>query len=314
MSIAIEGLWHTYDDAPVLAGLDLSVPAGSIWGLVGANGAGKTTTLRILASLLRPDRGTVRVAGVDALAEPRALRTVLGYMPDGARVDDRLTVAELLDFFAAAWGLGGPARRRAVVATLELCALGPVRDRLVPELSKGQRQRVLLARTLLHDPKVLVLDEPASDLDPRARIELRVLLQQIRALGKTILLSSHILPELEPLCDGVAILVGGRVAAAGELSVVALRASGLDATWDLRFTAPAPDVARRLRELGLTVEVAPSGGGACVSVRMAGGDAAMADLVVRLVAAGVPPVGIAPRRAGLEGAFLDLTDGGSPCA
>lgn len=313
MSITIEGVWHSYDDAVVLRGLDLDVPAGAIWGLVGANGAGKTTTLRILASLLRADHGRVRVAGVDVQTEPRALRSVLGYMPDGARIDDHVTVAELLEIFAAAWGLRAMARRRAVAATLELCALGPVRDRLVPELSKGQRQRVLLARTLLHDPKVLVLDEPASDLDPRARIELRVLLQQIRGLGKTILLSSHILPELEPLCDGVAILVGGRVAAAGALSAVAHRGAGA-ATWDLRFAAETRDVARRLAELGLPFEPAPTANGTCFVVELEGGDAAMADLVTRLAGAGLPPIGIAPRRAGLEGAFLDLTGGGVSCA
>lgn len=316
-AIALHGVRHAYapGDRPVLAGLDLVVPPGAIWGLVGANGAGKTTTLRILATLLRPGAGRVEVCGIDVLRDPRAVRTVLGYMPDGARVDDRLTVEELLDFFAAAWGLAAPARRRAVDATLELCGLGAQRDRIVPELSKGLRQRVLLARTLLHDPKVLVLDEPASDLDPRARIELRALLSAIRGLGKTILLSSHILSELEPLCDGVAILVGGRVVAQGEIAKLARQAP--DRVVDLRFGSAARGVAfvahlARVLEDGGAALVGPIGGGRA-AVRITGGDDALAALVTHLCERGLPPVGIAPRSSALEAAFLHLTAAEPAC-
>ena len=186
--IECDGLVHSFGSKSVLCGVTFQVPRGSIYGFIGQNGAGKTTTLRILATLLEPTGGTARVAGHDVTSHPERVRRALGYMPDGPGVHERVTVGEYLDFFASAHGIYREHRARAVRRVVDLTEIGPLRAIHVTTLSKGQRQRVLLARTLLHDPEVLVLDEPASDLDPRARIELRTLLGALGRAGKTILL------------------------------------------------------------------------------------------------------------------------------
>src|SRR5579859_3089102 len=201
--VECEDLVHSFGSKAVLRGVTFQVPRGSIYGFIGANGAGKTTTLRILATLLEPTAGTARIAGHDVTSHPERVRRVLGYMPDGAGVHERVTVGEYLDFFASAHGIYREHRARVVGGVVDLTEIGPLRTIHVTTLSKGQKQRLLLARTLLHDPQVLVLDEPASDLDPRARIELRTLLGALGRSGKTILLSSHILTELAELCDSV---------------------------------------------------------------------------------------------------------------
>ncbi len=188
---------------------------GEIFGLVGPNGAGKTTTLRILATLLVPDGGDAEIAGVSVRRNPNDVRRVLGFMPDSFGVYDDMKVWEYLDFFARCYGIPADRRRRMIGDLLDLVDLGPKRDTYVQGLSRGMQQRLCLAHTLVHDPQVLLLDEPASGLDPRARVELRELLRELRTLGKTILVSSHILPELEELCTSVAIIDRGQVLAHG---------------------------------------------------------------------------------------------------
>ena len=207
------GLVKRYDKTLAVAGLDLDIAAGEIFGLVGPNGAGKTTTLRILATLLVPDRGDAEVAGASVRRNPNDVRRVLGFMPDSFGVYDDMKVWEYLDFFARCYGIPAERRRRTIGDLLELVDLGAKRDVYVQGLSRGMQQRLCLAHTLVHDPQVLLLDEPASGLDPRARVELRELLRELRSLGKTILVSSHILPELEELCTSVAIIDRGQVLA-----------------------------------------------------------------------------------------------------
>ncbi len=227
-SIRVRHLWHRFGRFDVLRDVSFDVMPGEIFGFIGPNGAGKTTTIRIMATLLEPMAGRVEVDGNDVTLDPEAVRKIIGYMPDHAGVYERVTVREYLEFFADAYGVVEPLahgeRAYPVVdAVMELTDLTKLSDKLVATMSKGMKQRLQLARTLLHDPKVLILDEPASDLDPRARIEIRDLLVELRAMGKTIFLSSHILTELADVCTSVAILERGRLVVAGPISDIARR-------------------------------------------------------------------------------------------
>ena len=195
--------------------LDLTVPRGSIFGLIGPNGAGKSTTFAIIASLLRPTSGGITVMGADPSSKPRTVRRRMGYMPDNLGVYDNLRVDEYIEFFAASYGIPRTEWPALVDGLLELVDLNVKRSAMVNSLSRGMKQRLSLARALVHDPELLILDEPASGLDPRARVELRELLRSLNAMGKTIIISSHILAELEEMCSDVAIMEAGRLLAAG---------------------------------------------------------------------------------------------------
>jgi ABC-2 type transport system ATP-binding protein len=219
-AIRVRHLWHRYGSMDVLRDVDFEVGHGEIFGFIGPNGAGKTTTIRIMATLLEPMAGRVEIDGIDVAIDPDRVRKLIGYMPDHAGVYERITVREYLEFFADAFAVAEPG---VVEAVIELTDLGNLQHRLVAALSKGMKQRLQLARILLHDPKVLVLDEPASDLDPRARIEMRDLLLELRELGKTIFLSSHILTELSDVCTSIGILEKGRLVVAGPIGEIARR-------------------------------------------------------------------------------------------
>ncbi len=216
--IEVVGLQKRFGPTEAVRLIDLSVRAGECFGLIGPNGAGKTTTLKALATLIKPDRGRLMIDGIDVVAEPRRVRRVVGYMPDIFQSYGDLKVTHYLDYYAGMVGLEGDARVRQVEQVLELTDLIPKRDSQVGGLSRGVKQRLCLAKTLLHDPKVLLLDEPASGLDPRARIEIRVLLKVLRGMGKTVVISSHILEDLEEICDRVAVIEAGRCVATGEVA------------------------------------------------------------------------------------------------
>ncbi len=223
-AIRVRHLSHRFGNHDVLRDVSFEVGAGEIFGFIGPNGAGKTTTIRILTTLLEPLAGRVEVDGHDVGVDPEKVRTVIGYMPDHAGVYDRVTSREYLEFFADAYRVPTAGSTYAVVdAVMELTDLVKLSDKLVATMSKGMKQRLQLARTLLHDPKVLILDEPASDLDPRARIEMRDLLLELRDMGKTVFLSSHILTELADVCSSVAILERGRLVVAGPISEIGRR-------------------------------------------------------------------------------------------
>ena len=312
--VTARGLVKRYDGTLALGGLDLDIGAGEIFGLVGPNGAGKTTTLRILATLLVPTAGDAEIAGASVRRNPDAVRRVLGYMPDTFGVYDDMKVWEYLDFFGRCHGLPADRRRRMIGDLLELVDLGSKRDSYVATLSRGMQQRLCLAHALVHDPSVLVLDEPASGLDPRARVELRELLRELRTLGKTILISSHILPELEELCTSLAIIDGGRVLAQGSLAEIEARLR-IGSVLRVRVLGDADDVVAARAHLAGDPAVAAAEvvGEGLVEVGFTGDDEGAARLLAGAVAAGVRVVSFARAASDLEELFLQVT-GDTPAA
>jgi ABC-2 type transport system ATP-binding protein len=224
--IAVEGLRKLFGHQVALQHVDFAVPQGEIFGFLGPNGAGKTTTIRILATLTPPDGGTATVGGIPVDRDAFRVRKLIGYMPDFFGVYDRLSSLEYLEFYADCHDVP-PRRRRAVARELlELVDLGERAGDQVDTLSRGMKQRLCLARALVHDPQVLLLDEPASGLDPRARIEMRELIRELRRMGKTILISSHIVPEVEELCTWIGVIDRGRMVEVGPKADVLRRALG----------------------------------------------------------------------------------------
>jgi ABC-2 type transport system ATP-binding protein len=218
--IDVQGLHKRYAGRAALQGVDFSVPPGEIFGFVGPNGAGKTTTIRILATLTAADAGSATIGGIPVGQDPHGVRELIGYMPDFFGVYDRLTSEEYLEFYAACHGVARRRRRKVARDLLELVDLGDRSADQVDTLSRGMKQRLCLARALVHDPHVLLLDEPASGLDPRARVEMRELIRELRRMGKTIFVSSHILPELEELCTWIGFIDEGKMVAAGPMADV----------------------------------------------------------------------------------------------
>lgn len=218
--VVTKNLTKKYGSFTALQDLDLEVDRGQILGFIGPNGAGKTTTIKILVGLLQPTSGTARVAGADCVREARNVKRLVGYMPDTFGSYDNMRVREYLDFFGAAFGIGRRARIRRIDEVMEIAGCVYMRDLFVESLSHGMRQRVGIARTLLHDPPVLILDEPANGLDPQARIEMREVLLRLAGIGKTLLVTSHILPELSRICHRVAIITKGRLRAYGTLDEI----------------------------------------------------------------------------------------------
>ena len=206
--------------------LSLKLERGDIFGFIGPNGAGKTTTIKMLATLLRPTSGRAYIAGIDVSREPERVRGIIGYMPDNFGVYDDIKVWEYLDFFAAAYKLPRDKRPQIIDDVLELTDLTVKKDSYVEELSRGMKQRLCLAKTLVHDPQVLLLDEPASGLDPRARIEIKELLKELKAMGKTIIISSHILPELSDFCNKIGIIEQGELIVSGDVGEIMRQVSG----------------------------------------------------------------------------------------
>lgn len=218
--VKIENLWVSYGSLDAVKGISIDIPRGEVFGFIGPNGAGKSTTIKVLATLLKHDRGMVWVNGIDVSRYPRAIRDSIGYMPDFFGVYDDLTAKEYLHFFAAAYRIPSKKRKGIVDDVLELTDLTHKISAPVDSLSRGMKQRLALARVLLHDPDLLLLDEPASGLDPRARIEVRELLKELKKMGKTILISSHILHELGQLCTRIGIIEQGQMVAQGSLDEI----------------------------------------------------------------------------------------------
>ena len=321
-SLVVDGLTKRFGRLKAVDDVRFLARPGQVIGFIGPNGAGKTTTMRILATLETPTTGDATVCGYSVIDDADAVRRLLGFMPDGFGKYPNMTVVEYLDFFARAYGLSGAARRDAVERVLVFTELRRIARKNVTELSKGMGQRLGLGRTLIHDPAVLILDEPAAGLDPRARVELRELIALLaRDLHKTVLISSHILTELGEICDAAAIIEAGKILATGTVEELrdarreSLRRKAEAATGDgavrgpmtLRTLGePAPAVRHLLEQPGVA-DAAEAGAG--VTFTFAGGDAEKAALLKSLLAAGFEVAEFASRTESLEDAFMALTEG-----
>ena len=316
--IEMRGLTKRYRQRTAVEELDLAVEEGAVFGFVGPNGAGKTTTMRILATLLRPTAGEAWVAGHSVVDERRAVRRAVGYMPDFFGVYGDMKVWEYLDFFAACYEIPAETRRQLVDDLLELVDLTHRREDYVDALSRGMKQRLCLARALAHDPQVLILDEPASGLDPRARIEIRELLRELQAMGKTIFVSSHILSEIEEVCTHVGIIEEGHLVAVGTLDemrkriqaqrVVSIGLLGQDE--DERGRA-IQDAQAWLEGRPDVVQVEPDAenGAGDLRVTFSGDDEALVRLLRDMVGAGIPVAMFREEKGDLEDVFMRLTKG-----
>ena len=324
--VEIRSLRKTFGKTVAVDGVSFTLEAGGVYGFVGPNGAGKTTTLRVMATLDEPDSGDVLVDGVSVVAYPEATRRLIGFMPDALPEFSDITAHEYIEFFGRAYGLRGDALDERVRWVEDFTGLAAFREKTLSALSKGMKQRVSLARALVHDPAVLLLDEPAAGLDPRARIELRDMIHALAQRGKTLLISSHILSELAEMCAGILIIERGKLLQTGTLEDLAAKQ---------RAEAPAAQQRVTLRVIGGDFPDAPARrpadppettpletllraypgvksvkrDAAEWRVDLEGGEPEAAKLLAALVRAGIPVVSFHARRATLEDIFMTLTKG-----
>ncbi len=309
--IKIQHVSKRYRNVTALRDLSLEIPRGTIYGLIGPNGAGKTTLMRILAALIAPNSGQVWFENKEVTRTPTAIQRKVGYMPDFFGVYPDLTSAEYLAFYAGIHGIPRSKQAAIVNDLLELVDLSSKRNALVEGLSRGMKQRLCLARTLVHDPEVLILDEPASGLDPRARVELRELVRTLQGLGKTIIISSHILLELAELCTNIAILQAGQLVIAGDVETVTHQIGGgrqieihlLDTesiNKAVEIIKALPDIANVLLD-----ENDPQ----VIKADFSGDNQSLHNILVRLITESIPVVSFAPRTGGgrLEEVFMHIT-------
>src|SRR5438067_3684169 len=299
-------LTKRYGTLVALSNLNLEINEGDCFGFIGPNGAGKTTTIKILATLLQPTWGEARICDLVVGFQSRQIRPLIGYVPDYFGAYEDMVVQEYLEFFAACYNINGPARVKLVNDVLDLTDLAYKRDSLVDGLSRGMKQRLSIARVLLHDPKLLLLDEPAGNLDPRARIELRELLKTLRGMGKTIIISSHILPELQDLCNTVGIIEQGELIYAGPWADIVKKARG---GMVLHVTvADNPAAAGALLAQNPSIEnVAQNNGYLAVSLKNGLNDYSFVPQ--RLVQNGFRLTLLKEEEVNLETAFMRLTKG-----
>jgi ABC-2 type transport system ATP-binding protein len=304
--LEINGLVRHFGKLRAVDDISFSADRGQVLAFIGPNGAGKTTTMRILATLDVPQGGDARIGGFSVIDHPEQTRRVTGFMPDYAGVYGQTTVEEYLDFFARTYGLRRVARRKAVDDVVDFMGIGELKDRLIDTLSKGLQQRVALGRAIIHNPQLLILDEPAANLDPRGRIEFRTLIRELAADGKTILLSSHILTELSEICDCVAVIEKGKILAQGTVQEIM---TGLrrQKTISVRLSSKHEAAHRFLLEQPDVSRVHEVGG--CLRFEFAGTDEAQVQLLRRMIGAEFPVVEFAAQDAGLEDLFMKITAG-----
>jgi ABC-2 type transport system ATP-binding protein len=300
------GLTRTYGPMVALNSLDLTINRGDLFGFIGSNGAGKTTTLRILATFLMPSAGQARVLGHDVVRDADAVRHIIGYMPDFFGVYKDMEVTEYLDFFGACYKIPVAQREKTVNDVLELVGLSEKKGALIGALSRGMQQRLGLARVLIHDPQVLLLDEPASGLDPRARIEMMAILQELQRLGKTIIISSHILSELQTLCNRVAIIEKGKLIYSGPVQGVRDQMATGRIVW-VKVTsdqAQAVEVLKGRPEVSDAVALDGQ-----IKVTLVSHETDHSVVADTLVRGGAKVVGVREDELGLEEVFLRVTRG-----
>lgn len=304
--VSVENLHVSYGRTHAVRDLSLSIQRGEVYGFIGPNGAGKTSTIKVLATLLKPTRGRALVAGLDVAREPHAVRRKIGYMPDFFGVYDNLTASEYLHFFAAAYKIPSAKRRVLIGDVLALTDLTEKHDAPVDGLSRGMKQRLGLARVLLHDPDLLLLDEPASGLDPRARIEMRELLKELQTMGKTIIVSSHILHELAQFCSHIGIVERGQMVANGSLADI-YRALSLRRTVHVQLANQTPELAAKIRALPHVAGVDEQPDRLAVQLRE--DEMSAEDLLDAIHALGGRIRMFQPDAMDMETAFMKLTEG-----
>lgn len=312
--IDIRKISKRYRNVNALNEFSLEIPRGTIYGLIGPNGAGKTTLIRILAALIAPTIGEVWFENQEVSKAPSVIQRKVGYMPDFFGVYPDLTATEYLEFYAGIHGVPRQKRARVISDLLELVDLSTKHDAFVETLSRGMKQRLCLARALVHDPEVLLLDEPASGLDPRARVELRELVRTLQGMGKTIIISSHILPELAEMCTDIAIIQGGKLVAAGSVDTVIHQMGG---GHQLEIRVLEPEQIEEAITLLKTVEGIDNvtrEENNLIQADFNGDDQALNRVLVDLISHNIPIVSFAPRSGSgrLEEVFMSITEGNSP--
>jgi len=305
--IEIKGLTKSFGSFEALKGIDLTIEKGTVFGFVGPNGAGKSTTMSILATLMLPTEGTVKVDGIDVTRDGHSVRKKIGYMPDFFGVYDQFKTEEYLHFYGASYGLPKSEREKLIPQLLELVNLQDKREAYVDSLSRGMKQRLCLARTLVHDPDLLILDEPASGLDPRARIEMREILKELKSMGKTIIISSHILPELAEMVDEIGVIEHGEMIAIGNVSQIQAQLMAKRLISIKVMDSPENMISflsDQEHVQGITEEKNE------LHIQFSGGDSEQAQLLLKLVQAGFPVVAFSEAKTDLEDVFLAITKGG----
>ncbi|QTD42480.1 ABC transporter ATP-binding protein [Sporosarcina sp. Te-1] len=307
--IEIKGLTKKYGSFTAIDNLHLTLNEGTVFGFVGANGAGKSTTFLIMATLLQATSGDVHINGVSVREKPAAVRKLIGYMPDFFGVYDQLKADEYLDFYGASYGIPAEERKKLIPQLLELVNLSHKRYSYVDLLSRGMKQRLCLARSLIHDPKVLILDEPASGLDPRARVEMRDILKTLKKMGKTIVISSHILPELAEMCDEIGVIDNGKLIAHGSVSEIQAKLQGekaitvkvpVDAVnGAISFFEEQPHVS--------TIEMLETGEG--ITFKYVGNEGEQIALLQQAIKKDIPILSFMEHVTNLEDVFMEITKG-----
>lgn len=306
MEVKVVDLHRYYGRVRAVDGISFSFTSGQVFGFVGPNGSGKSTTMRILATLDEPTGGDATIDGISVVDYPEKAHRLVGYVPDNLPTHRDITVHEYLDFFARAYGVKGGKRRQVVEDIEEFTNLMGIRGKFLNALSKGMKNRVSVARALVHDPPVLIMDEPASGLDPRARIELRELLRALAGQGKAILISSHILTELAEICNGAVIIERGHILCAGTLEEIMAQA-GAHRTVLIRTLDRVEELYKHLLETPYVEDARVLEG--TVEVDLSGTDETLSELLADLVRAHFPIMEFRPQKAGLEEIFMNVTRG-----
>ena len=304
--VQIHNLRVSYGKLKAVRGISFEIPQGEVFGFIGPNGAGKSTTIKVLATLIRPNAGVVKIGGISVPDNPMKIRRMIGYMPDYFGTYEDLTAAEYLHFFAAAYQLPRAERERTIGDVLNLTDLTHKADAAVDSLSRGMKQRLGLARVLLHDPDLLLLDEPASGLDPRARIEVRELLKALKAMGKTIIISSHILHELAQFCTRIGIVEAGRLVAEGSLDEIYSKL-GLLQVIHVQVLNLTAELLEKIRTLPGVESVEPQADR--VAIRMRATETGAEVLLEDMMHAGCRIRMFQPEAMDMETAFMKLTEG-----
>ncbi|PZD96318.1 ABC transporter ATP-binding protein [Paenibacillus sambharensis] len=305
--IEIRALSKQFGQFHALKSIDLTIARGTVFGFVGPNGAGKSTTMSILATLMAPTSGTAKVGGYDVTEHPKEVRKLIGYMPDFFGVYDQFKAIEYLHFYAASYGIPKSERDQLIPQLLELVNLTDKKNAYVDTLSRGMKQRLCLARSLVHDPELLILDEPASGLDPRARIEMREILKELKTMGKTIIISSHILPELAEMVDEIGVIEHGEMVAQGNVQDIQNRLR-VKRILVIRTEGREQEAEDYIREHPHVKRVSRDDRG--IHVHFGGHDEEQADLLHGMIQHGFRLISFSEAQTNLEDVFLEITRGG----